>query len=153
MNAPEEKTALDELIENEQAVWDGKTIPHLSGSTSRRKRVGAARVELEEMRLALKTATVSARHDSDKIVDLYATNISLREEIESLKARIALVDHAIGNAEEILSRDHQWCGREGLRKQCLSCGAIEVESGGTRHARGCFLFETIRHLQAFRRTK
>ncbi len=53
-------SALDEMIANEIATWEGEALPHPSGSTSRSKRARAARDELKVLRARLAAADALA---------------------------------------------------------------------------------------------
>lgn len=52
---------LDELLDNEHSRLNGETLRHLDGSSTRRKRVVAARTELAALRRRVEDAEMIAR--------------------------------------------------------------------------------------------
>lgn len=49
-------SALDEMLDNERSLWDGTTLKHLSGSSSRMRRVLEATAELAALRALVEKA-------------------------------------------------------------------------------------------------
>ena len=65
-------SALDELIENEEAACNGETIVHPSGMNSRRGRITRAAIELSALRAEVDTRNITIDH-------LAAENAAMRE--------------------------------------------------------------------------